>query len=62
MVVRRLGWVEADGVEYGAEVAPVAVHGALDGGFQLFDFVPAFGLTVGERGDVFAPGFFAVSL
>ena len=46
----RLGLArgEPDGVEYRAEVAPVAAHGAFDGGFQFFDFFPAFGLASGQ--------------
>jgi len=47
VVPGRLGWSEADGVEDGAEVAPVAAHGAFDGGFQLFDFVVLVGLAGG---------------
>ena len=44
---RGLGWGQADGVEDGAEVAPVAAHGAFDGGFELFDFVAVAGLRIG---------------
>ena len=60
--VRRFAWGQADGVEDGAEVAPVAAGRAFDGGFQLFDFVPAFGLAGGEWGEVFAPGVLAASV
>jgi hypothetical protein len=38
---------QADGVEDGAEVAPVAAHGAFDAGFELFKFLVQFGLTIG---------------
>jgi hypothetical protein len=54
--VGRFARGEAYGVEDGAQVAPVAVHRALDGGFQFFDFVPALRLASREWGDVFAPG------
>ena len=38
---------QADGVEDGAEVAPVAAHCAFDAGLKLFEFLVKFGLAVG---------------
>ena len=38
---------QADGVEDGAEVAPVAAHRAFDSGFEFFEFLVEFGLAIG---------------
>ena len=51
---------QAYGVEDGAQVAPVAVHGAFDGGFQLFDFFAVLRFVISEWRS--SAGYFAVSL